>query len=76
MAEPHRTAAQIDQGCRFTPHGVLGALLKLAEQHQRKGEALEAAFCRVVRQTDVGRRLYAAFRQAEGARPAQGQARR
>jgi hypothetical protein len=67
--EPHRTADQIDMGARFTPHGVLGALLKLAEQHQREGESLEAAFSRVVRETEVGRRLYSAFREAEGARP-------
>jgi hypothetical protein len=67
--EPTRTAAQIDQGARFTPDGVLGALLKLAEDHQRAGETLEAAFARVVRETDVGARLYAAFREAEGARP-------
>jgi hypothetical protein len=63
--EPTRTAAQIDQGAWFTPDGVLGALLRLAEQHQGEGETLEAAFGRVLRETEVGRRLYVAFREAE-----------
>ena len=55
---------------RPAPGSVLGALLLLAEQHQRDGESLQAAFVRVVRTTDAGARLYAAFRAAENARSA------
>lgn len=69
MAESHRTAHQIDAGARFAPDGILGALLKLAERYQSEGEVLEAAFARVVRETDVGRRLYADFRQLERLSP-------
>jgi hypothetical protein len=61
MAEAHRIAAQIDQGARFTLDGILGALLKLAEQRQQEVENLQAAFARVVRETETGRQLYSAF---------------
>ena len=50
-----------------TPGSILGALLLLAERHQRADETFQAAFVRVTTQTDVGARLYSAFRRAERA---------
>ena len=47
------------------PGSVLGALLLLAERHQRDGESLQSAFVRVTRDTDAGARLYSAFQRAE-----------
>ena len=66
VTAPGLKADTIDADSRFTPTGVLGALLTLAERARDPGESLEAAFARVVRQDPAGRELYANWRRVAG----------
>lgn len=67
-ADPGVKADTIDADSRFTPTGVLGALLTLAERARDPGESLEATFARVVQQDPAGRELYGKWRRVSGTR--------
>lgn len=57
---PEAIAKAVDEGNEqaFTLSDIIGALTKLAEQHQADDESLEQTFARIVREDPVAKRLY------------------